>query len=100
MSAKKSYPIVEILWLDAEADPSWKTEKEVENEDTGTLVVTVGFLIRKPTRAFPMYVVAGTATQDEEPHFNNTMKIPKHWVKSITILKEYVLWQVNDPTPS
>lgn len=95
MSAKKAYPIVEILWMDAEADNSWKTESEVVDENTGNPVVTVGFLIRKPNRTFPMYVVAGTATCDEEPHFNSTMKIPKHWVKSITILKEYVLWTMN-----
>jgi hypothetical protein len=93
-ATKKSYPLVEILWLDAEADPAWKTEDEVVSELTGDLCVTVGFLIRKPSKAFPMYVVAGTATCQEKPHFNNTMKIPKYWVTSIkTIREEYILWQ-------
>jgi hypothetical protein len=97
----KTYDIVEIKWLDAEADPSWKTEDEVTNEGTGNLVVTIGLLIRRPNRNFPMYVVAGTATCDEETHFNNTMKIPKHWVKVINIIvKDYIVWQVNDPSPS
>jgi hypothetical protein len=98
---KKVFPLVEVEWLDAEADPSWKTEDEVGDEDTGELVVTIGLLIRRPSRNFPMYVVAGTATKTETPHFNNTMKIPKHWVKSIITLKEFVLWQeAHDPTDS
>lgn len=85
---KIKFPLVRILWIDAETDNSWQTQEEVNKEEVGDPVVTVGFLIRKPNKRFPMYMVASTVTQGDEPHFNAIIKIPKTWVVSIEPLGE------------
>lgn len=86
---KIKFPLVRVLWIDAESDNSWVTHEQVNKEEVGDPVVTVGFLIRSPTKRFPMYMVASTVTQDmDDPHFNAVMKIPKVWVKSIENLEE------------
>lgn len=107
VTKRKVFPIVEIHWLDAEGDSSWVSEAEVAAQQVGRPVVTVGFLARRPSRGFPMYVVAATATvADEETgeiHFNQTMKIPKFWVKEFKIInEEYLVWQQSSlvPVPS
>lgn len=94
---KKSYPIVLIRWLDAEAAGEWKTENEILGEDTGDLCTTVGFLIKRPTKKVPMYFVAATAAAvGAEAHFNNTMKIPSAWVKHVEVLvAEYIVLESN-----
>jgi len=97
---KKAYPVVEIKWMDAEADNSWVSEEDVAGDNVGDPVVTIGFLVRRPTRGFPMYTVAGTVavvdSKTGETNFNTTIKIPKVWVKEFKILQEeYVIWQAN-----
>lgn len=81
------YPLVKIEWVDAEADNSWVTDEDIDGDGVGDPVVTVGYLVRKPTRAKPMYTVAGTIANDSKL-FNNVMKIPKAWVKSVTFLEK------------
>ncbi len=84
---KKSYPVVRVYWFDAETSAGWQTEAEVDKEPVGNPVCTIGFLVRRPSKTFPMYIVASTlADQGEETHFNATIKIPKAWVKSIEVL--------------
>jgi hypothetical protein len=95
---KKSYAIVQILWLDAEAAGEWQTEQQILNDDVGGLCTTVGFLVKKPTKKVPMYFVSATvAAMDKEVHFNNTMKIPSAWVKTVNVLQEeYKVIDEND----
>lgn len=87
---KKVYPVVKVEWIDAEADNSWRDEAEVNKDGVGIPVVTIGFLVRKPSKKFPMYVVASTlaTTDDGEHHFNSIMKIPKAWVKTVEEIKK------------
>jgi hypothetical protein len=80
---KIKFPLVRILWVDAETDNSWNSLDQVNKEEVGDPVVTVGFLIRKPNKRFPMYMVASTVTQGDDPHFNAIIKIPKVWVVSV-----------------
>jgi hypothetical protein len=86
----KKFPLVRVEWIDAESDPSWKDEEDILREPIGHPVVTVGFLVRKPSKSFPMYIVAGTMAtrEDAGPIFNTSIKIPKMWVKSIEELKD------------
>jgi hypothetical protein len=81
------YPLVKVYWFDAESGNSWVDEEEIASEGLGEPVVTVGFLVRKPGKGFPAYMIASTTTQGDAPHFNNTMKIPKAWVKSVETIE-------------
>lgn len=84
----KPYPVVKIEWIDAEAESGWKTHKEASDLNTGDPCTTIGFLVRKPTRSKPDYIIASTlAKVDNEPNVNSIMKIPKAWIKSVIILE-------------
>lgn len=77
--------------MDAEADNGWRSEQEIKNEEIGKPVTTVGFLVRKPSKGFPMYMIASTISLDEGDgtwQHNNIMKIPKQWVKSLREIKD------------
>lgn len=76
------YPIVKVEWVDAESEAGWHTPEEVEKMQ-GAPCVTIGFLVRKPTRKSPIYVVAHTVGADHEGDVNGVIKIPKAWVKSV-----------------
>lgn len=77
------HPIVEIQWVDAETEHGWKSPEEIETMQ-GANCTTVGFLVRKPTKKNPIYVVAATVGYDADgsAEFNAIHKIPKAWVKS------------------
>lgn len=81
-TAKKTHPIVRILWVDASASNDWKSKHDIEGETVGEPTITIGFLIKKPSKKVPMFVVASTFDPETE-HFNAIMRIPKVWVKSV-----------------
>lgn len=71
---KYEYPLVEIIWVDAQADSGWEgidTEYSLPPE-----VITVGFLIHSSDS---QYVVASTYHDGQS---NARMAIPSVWVKS------------------
>lgn len=84
---KKKYPIVKIEWVDAEVDAGWKTPEEIA-EMKGADCITVGFLVRKPTKKAPCYVIAHTVGADHEGDVNGVIKIPRQWVKAVSIVVE------------
>lgn len=82
MVLKKKYrfPLVEIIWDDAESGiPEWILPDDI---DTALpTVTTVGFLVKESDSA---YVIASTITAD---HINGQFKIPKAMVKEYKVLK-------------
>lgn len=46
---------------------------------------TVGFVVKKPTKASPVYVIAATRSKDDEGdyEYNAITKIPMAWVTEI-----------------
>jgi hypothetical protein len=74
------YDLVGVVWDDAEVDSGWD---KVE-EPTESLVLTVGYLVKK-TRAH--LVIAASITTGEY-NTNQRIKIPKGMVKQITVIKE------------
>lgn len=81
------YPVVKVRWVDAEAESGWKTHEEAQQLDVGDPCTTIGFLVRKPTRSKPDYIIASTlAKVDDKPNTNCFIKIPKSWVKDIEYL--------------
>lgn len=87
MAKRKEYPVVKIEWVDAETDNSWRDADEIAKEEVGAPVTTIGFLVRKPSKKFPMYMVASTVAYDGDYVLHNAIiKIPKHWIKKLTEL--------------
>jgi hypothetical protein len=84
--AEKKYPVVRIEWIDAETDNSWRDLEEIAKEEVGKPVTTIGFLVRKPSKRFPMYMVASTVSFGDYMLHNAIIKIPKHWVQSVVEL--------------
>lgn len=78
------HPVVKIIWMDAEVESGWKSPEEVEKMTAATCC-TIGFLVKKPTKARPVYVVASTVGIDDGDDGDTTAhtKIPKSWVKSV-----------------
>jgi hypothetical protein len=82
----KQFKVVKITWLDSESLDSWKTLDELKKDNDPLTCVTIGFLIRTPTKRSPTYFVASTITNppgDTEIQASCTMKIPKDCVVSI-----------------
>jgi hypothetical protein len=78
---KKEYPVVYMEWIDAEVDNSWRDDDDVNKELVGNPVKTIGYLIRKPSKKFAMYMVASTVAYDGDTRLHNAIiKIPKQWV--------------------
>lgn len=72
--AKFKYPLVKIVWVDAESgNQEWVLPEELD----GALpqVTTVGFLIKETEDA---YIIASTIT---DTHVNGQFKIPKGMTK-------------------
>lgn len=76
------YTTVKIEWVDAEVEAGWKSPEEIEKMQ-GAPCTTIGFLVRKPTKRSPVFVVAHTVGADHEGDVNGVIKIPKAWVKSV-----------------
>lgn len=67
------YPLVEVLWRDAESSHGW--EDEDESDHTIPEVWTIGFLIHESEDGI---TVAATSGKDRST--NNRLKIPRQMV--------------------
>ena len=70
------YPIVEIIWRDAECDSAWKKVDEILEGEL-PIVYTIGYLLYEDKEK---YIVASTVGDDEA---TATMMIPADWVIKI-----------------
>lgn len=85
-AACKKGDVVHIVWLDAEVDNEWREEDDLQDHSS-LLCETVGYLINKPTKKSPVYVVASTRSKGEKKdQYNAITKIPLAWVKEIETL--------------
>lgn len=90
MIVANKYPVVKIKWIDAESKDAWQYEEDIENDEDSLHCVTIGFLVRKPTKKYPVYFVANSITlpeDDKQIQASCIMKIPKAFVQELTILE-------------
>ncbi len=73
------YPIVEIIWHDAECDPAWKTV-DVLIEGKLPVVYTIGYLLYEDKEK---YLVASTIGGDEA---TSVIAIPADWVTKVSLI--------------
>ncbi|KKL87533.1 hypothetical protein LCGC14_1933720 [marine sediment metagenome] len=73
------YPIVEIIWRDAECDPEWKKIDKISKGNL-PIVYTIGYLLHEDKEK---YIVASTIGDDEA---TATMMIPVDWVTKISLI--------------
>ena len=75
---KHRYPIVEVIWDDAEGDAGWQ---DPPDELHPTLVRQIGFLVKET----PKYVFLAAAYIDskEDKQISSTDKIPKGMIQDI-----------------
>lgn len=78
---KRKYPVVLVLWDDAEVSNSWEELPEEEVELNDSFVETIGFLVRKTAK---YYLIASTLSGT---HTNATTKIPVGMVKEFKNIK-------------
>lgn len=76
---KYKYPLVEIVWDDAETDPSWRNLSDVNPKHA--LVVTVGFLIKETEKHI---VIASTYSEEA---VIATIQIPVGMIVKRTVRK-------------
>lgn len=86
MATKKSkfkYPLVRIVWVDAETEHGWEEVDEASNLPVAT---TVGFLIKDQVdiHGHEMYLIASTYSDTST---NGRFKIPKSMVREYEVLK-------------
>lgn len=80
------FKLVRIIWLDSESHDSWKTIEELKKDNEPLRCISVGFMVRSPTKRSPTFFVASTITDppgDTEIQASCTMKIPKDCVVSV-----------------
>lgn len=77
MANKKFPQRIEVEWLDAEADSSWKTMSEIEKEKFD-YNFTLGYEIRTDK----LFLYIGGTYDRGNGNFNNTIKIPLSLIKS------------------
>lgn len=78
---KYPYPLVEVVWVDAETGHGW--EEEDETEPMLPVVVTAGFLL-KQTEELVCIASSVSATKNH----NGRISIPTGMVKSLKVLKK------------
>ena len=80
---KFKYPLVKIVWVDAETEHGWE---EIDEASNLPLAITVGFLIKDQVDVHgnEMYLVASTYSESST---NGRFKIPKGMVKEYEVLK-------------
>ena len=91
MNANVNFPVVKVTWIDSESHDAWTTEEDIKKESPELHCISIGYLIRKPTKKTPAYYVASTRTvprDGEQRQFACTMKIPAICVKSVQELED------------
>lgn len=80
---KYKYPLVEVVWVDAETEHGWE---EVDEEANLPLATTIGFLIKDQAdkNGNEMLLIASTYADNAT---NGRFKIPKGMIKEMKILK-------------
>lgn len=80
---KYKYPLVEVVWLDAETEHGWE---EIEEESNLPIATTIGFLIKDQVdkNGNDMLLIASTYADTQT---NGRFKIPKSMIKEMKILK-------------
>ncbi len=73
------YPVVEIIWRDAECDSAWKKVDELLKGNL-PIVYTIGYLLHEDKEK---YIVASTVGDDEA---TGTIMIPADWVTKISLI--------------
>lgn len=73
---KQKYPIVEVVWQDAECNPTWTSIEKIK-EGKLPIIRTIGFLLHEDDEKL---IVASTIGGDE---VNATMMIPADWVTKV-----------------
>lgn len=81
MKHKQPFPIVQVIWTDAETSQGW--EHMDEEKPTVPEVVTVGFLVKESDS---VVLVASTIGHDRS--HNSRISIPKGMIKSVTVLRK------------
>lgn len=74
------FPLVEVIWEDAESSVGWEGEQETNHETP--MVLTVGFLIHQSDK-----VINIASTVDKEKSTNARLKIPAGMVRNLKVLK-------------
>lgn len=93
MTKTSKYPVFKIVWVDSESHDSWHTEGEIAKhaEDKENQCISIGFLVRKPTKKVPVYWIANTVTnppEGTERQASCIMKIPAVCIKEIEELTD------------
>jgi hypothetical protein len=82
MPAKIPYPLIRVEWIDAEADPAWVEESQIDpHTEKMELVKSVGYQVRNNKK---WIVIAGTLCWCSTGWlFTNIMRIPRGMVAKI-----------------
>lgn len=83
----KKGSLVHIAWKDAEVTGEWTSEENLNDHSTLSCE-TVGFVIRRPTKKEPIYIVASTRSKDDDGKFeyNAITKIPMAWISEVKLI--------------
>ena len=78
------FPIVKIVWTDAQVINEWKTVGELskEAEKDSAPCTSVGFLIKKNRQFYWVANTVSSGETEEEIVSNGIMMIPRKWVVS------------------
>lgn len=80
-SKKYPYPLVEVIWEDAESSIGWEAPEETDHG--AALVITVGFLIHQTDKVLHI-----ASTVDKDKSSNARLKIPAGMVREMKVLKQ------------
>lgn len=87
MAAKPSFPIVHVLWRDANGWSGWHESSEVERFGIAT-VSTVGALVYDDDKVVKL---AGSVAWGNA-HFGDLTVIPRGWIKSMKRIGKVEEW--------
>jgi len=80
--SKYKYPLVEVVWIDAETEHGWE---EIGEDSSLPVATTIGFLIKDmpDKNGHEMLLLASTYADSQT---NGRFKIPKSMVKELKVL--------------
>lgn len=82
---KYKYPLIVVIWDDAEGDTNWQASPQEPLKPT--LVTSVGFLIRDDPKE-DRILIADSYIDDSVHTIGGTNKIPRGMIKLITYLNK------------